>query len=181
MIRYAKALNSAAQAYVQYYESGDEHILDNIRQYIAEVDLFTHELDRILGDSAWRSEARMKGAAIMCPRWLTTYSETYCGYFDPFLDALLSGAQPVPVCKDCTALAEVSQGMCEVCAEHIAPLSDDPAFAEQLTQYFILLGKAGEARVQFYKTGQERYAADAEKYAGEALATEENYERSMRP
>ncbi len=159
MLRYIEAIIKVANAQLDYFQTGSADADSNYRKYTNEANLFEHEIERLIAEPLQEGFDALKTAAAMCPRWLTSYSESF------YHDLPELSAEYIAPCADCEKIMQAVKNIDEIVAQTWIPILDiDERIRAKYAELIEVLLKLDEIYIQFYRTGYLGYSDDAYRY-----------------
>lgn len=172
MISYAYAIIETANAHIEYFNSGQDDVLDKIDEYLNEASRYDRDIKTLLKEELKIGLEAINTAAIMCPRWFTTYSETYMDYAIEEIYLERGYRREVVVCEDCVKIIQVARDINEIVSNTWVPGIPEEARRNFFSNYIEASLKMVNAFIEFYKTGDIKLGDKAYKYQSEALKIE---------
>ncbi|MEI8349730.1 MAG: hypothetical protein WCI77_06210 [Candidatus Omnitrophota bacterium] len=171
MLRYVRLLIQAADNQIRSYKSADTGAGNVAKKYLEDAARYNAIIEKLLREPlAANDDTMLRLSMGMCPRWLTTLSESL--YADKLQLTKQASSKKGIVCGECTIAAQASTDISKVFGKEVTAGTNDTVLRDKYAAYITAMVNYAQGLVEAYKTGNESIAVDALKFQKEALAKE---------
>jgi hypothetical protein len=172
MINYTGVMAQAADEYIKYFKTGDKNIIDTIDKYMNEASGYDKDIEVLLKQPLDRVDNAIADAHVMCPRWFSTWSESYRGDVGLTLQEERGYSKDVIACDDCAGIMMGANAINEIFEKEVMNSVKDSKIKEKQLAYIKAIKNMNDAYIELYKTGDKKLSETPYEYQNEALAIE---------